>query len=309
MSIQTLASHSNTSIYTSCTLDDLMLQVDSIIAHAFSDQVDTLPEANICIEAVRYHFAKAGQQVRAKICLDACLKLGVSYDDMLQLAAVAELLHNASLIHDDIQDKDEIRRNQASVWKKFGDSIAICVGDLMLSTAFGLLAGYNNVKLLPKLISTVHRQTKSTIEGQSNDIAYKNNQHISIEQYVQIATQKSGALLSLPLELALIAGEQNEFITLAKKATSQFAVGYQIADDLEDITKDVGIQNSDQAVNITFVLKSLGHAQPQQVAISMCHYYLSQAINDAQQLPNGSGKLLIHLAETLKNKISHLTQL
>ena len=308
MSIQTLSSHPNTSTYTSCSLDDLMQQVDSLILQAFSQHGNASLATNICIEAVKYHFAKTGQQVRAKICLDACLKLGVSYDDMLHLAAAAELLHNASLIHDDIQDEDEARRNQPSVWKKFGHSIAICAGDLLLSTAYGMLAQYSNPKLLPKLISTVQAQTRAAIEGQSNDIAYKNNQQISLEQYVQIATQKSGALLSLPIELALIAAGQNEFITTAKKASAQFAVGYQIADDLEDVVKDAGIQDMNQAVNVVFVMKASGNVYPVNTAITLCQNHLDQAINDAQQLPKGSGHLLIQLAKALKDKIRHSTR-
>jgi geranylgeranyl pyrophosphate synthase len=304
MPIQTLVKQTEASVYVTCFPDDVMPKVNSRIQRSFYEHNDTSKTLNLSIEAVKYHLSKPGQQFRAKVCLDVCIKLGVICDDMLTLAAVAELLHNASLIHDDIQDGDESRRNQPTVCKKFGRNVAICAGDLLLSTAYGILAEYSQPKLLPKLISTIHEQTRSTIEGQSKDIAYKNSPYISIEEYVEIATLKSGGLLNLPIELALIAADKNSFIELARKASAEFAVGYQIADDLDDITKDAVHKTECQSVNIIFVLNTLGYTNAKQKAVSMCQYYLNNSIDYSQQLPNGSGLLLTNLAEKLKNKIS-----
>ena len=313
MSAQTLATKPFSSDYVSLTLKEVLLQVDNYIHQVFYEQAVQSELSNPTIEAVRYHFSSSGQQVRAKTCLDACMKFGIPYDDMLILAAVTELLHNASLIHDDIQDGDETRRNQPAVWKQFGTNIAICAGDLLLSTAYGVLANYSQPKLLPKLISTIQARTRSAIEGQSNDIAYKINPNISIEQYTQIAIHKSGALLSLPIELALIASEQNQYIELARTAVNHFAVGYQIADDLDDIIKDGGHEiqspslNISQSVNIVFVLKALGCSNEKEVAIAMCKQHLNTAIRYANQLPCGSGLLLISLSEALKNNTIRIT--
>lgn len=291
-------------------LDIVLKQVDCLINNGFNQQIDSAntnePEFNLCAEALDYHFLSPGQKVRAKICLDACIKFNIHHEDMVILAAVAELLHNASLIHDDIQDNDEIRRGQATVWKKFNPSIAICAGDLLLSNAYGVLAKFSQPHLLPQLILTINQQTKSAIEGQSKDIAYKHKQSITLDEYVEIATQKSGALLSLPLELALIAAEKNTSLALAQKASNLFAVGYQIADDLEDIIKDSGSRHVSKSVNITFVMKDLGYQNVIEEAIKLCEQYLDQAIAAAQQLPNDSGFILLSLAEKLKYKIKCL---
>ena len=241
MTIQTLNNQSTGNFCTAYSnefpvefsIDDLIQQADCLIQNTFLKQADKSTQQNICIEAVKYHFDSPGHQVRAKTCLDACMKLGVEYDDMLILAAAAELLHNASLIHDDIQDEDEIRRGQPTVWKKYGVNIAICAGDLLISTAYGMLAGYSKTSVLPQIISSINRQARSAIEGQSLDVLFKNNPQLSLEQYVVIASQKSGALFSLPIELALVAAGKNDCIDLARKACSNFAVGYQIADDLQ----------------------------------------------------------------------------
>ena len=286
------------------SIDDLIQQVDCLIQNTFLKQADISTQQNICIEAVQYHFDSPGHQVRAKTCLDACMKLGVEYDDMLILAAAAELLHNASLIHDDIQDEDEIRRGQPTVWKKYGVNIAICAGDLLLSTAYGMLAGYSKTSQLPQIISTINRQARSAIEGQSLDVLFKNNPQLSLEQYVVIASQKSGALFSLPIELALVAAGRNDCIELARKACANFAVGYQIADDLEDIVKDGAHHHVSQSVNIAYVLKELGYKNAQQQSAELCKQYLDQAIQNALLLPNNSGSMLVNLAENLKNTLS-----
>ena len=304
MTIQTLNNHSTTKLYSSFSIDDLVQQVDCLIQNTFLEQTASSSVQNICIEAIKYHFDSPGQQVRAKTCLDACMKLAVEYDDMLILAAAAELLHNASLIHDDIQDDDEIRRGQPTVWKKYGVNIAICAGDLLLSTAYGMLAGYSKASLLPQLISTINKQARSAIEGQSLDVLFKNNPQLSLEQYLVIATQKSGALFSLPIELALVAAERSDCVELARKACANFAVGYQIADDLEDIVKDGAHHHVSQSVNIAYVLKELGYKNAQQQSAELCKQYLDQAIQNALLLPNNSGSMLVNLAENLKNKLS-----
>ncbi|CAN4267689.1 IspA Geranylgeranyl pyrophosphate synthase [Methylophilaceae bacterium] len=304
MTIQALNYQSTANFYSSFSIDDLTQQVDCLIQNTLLEQSAPFSVQNICIEAIKYHFDSPGQQVRAKSCLDACMKLAVEYDDMLILAASAELLHNASLIHDDIQDEDEIRRGQTSVWKKYGINIAICAGDLLLSTAYGMLARYSKPSLIPQLISIINKQTRLAIEGQSLDVLFKKNPQLSLEQYVVIASQKSGALFSLPIELALVAAQRNDCTDLARKACANFAIGYQIADDLEDVVKDGAYNHASQSVNITYVLKNLGYKNAHQQSVALCLHYLDEAIQDALHLPNNSGSILISLAENLKVKLS-----
>ena len=302
MSTQSLAYKHINNEYPSNSIDAIILEIEKLIDNALLEHSSALHNDDLCLNAIQYHLSSPGQKVRAKLCIHACLKLGVRYADMLILAAVAELLHNASLIHDDIQDADEIRRGQPSVWKKFGANIAICAGDFLLSMAYGILARFSQTRLLPKLLTTIHQQTSQAIQGQSKDIVYKNNSQITIEEYIQISTKKSGALLSLPIEMALIASDLNSHIEIARKASYHFAVGYQIADDLDDIVKDSSTLKVNKSVNIVFVLKNLGYANCQQQAIEICQIHLNNALSYANQLPNHSGLLISNLVDALKNK-------
>lgn len=305
MTNQTLMIQSPAKHYTTLSVDDVMQQVNRLMLNSFSSKDDASNPHNVCVEALKYHFKSIGSQYRAKSCLHACMKLGVNYDDMLILSAVSELLHNASLIHDDIQDKDENRRGQPSMWKKFGENIAICAGDFLISTAYGALSGYSNPSHLPKLISSINHQTALAIKGQSLDLSFKNDHKISIDNYLTIAKQKSGALLCLPLELALISAERNEYIALAKKACDAFSISYQVVDDLEDIARDAKNTYNNHSLNITFILNNGSLEDNQRQACLLCEHYLDIAIQYASQLPNQSGNFLVDLASKLRTKISY----
>ena len=303
MSAQHAINNSTFETTTAQTIDDLIKQVDCLILASIckaSEQTSALD--NICLTAAKYHLASGGHKIRARLCIEAGLALGIKQQDMLIIAAVCELLHNASLIHDDIQDGDTIRRNIETVWKKFGVNVALCTGDFLLSAAYGVMANFSDVQLIPKLIATIYQRTSTVIQGQCADIAYQNQQLCSVSTYQKIAISKSGALLSLPIELALIASNHLQSIANARLAAESFAIAYQIADDLVDIDKDAACHS----LNIVFVLQATGERQtPIHVAQTLALHHLQEATNLATKLPNNSGALLIELALQLKQKLTH----
>jgi geranylgeranyl pyrophosphate synthase len=300
MSAQTLVNLPSLIFNTEISLDDLIVQVDDFIIKSVSSSEETEPSTINAAEcATLYHLAKPGHKVRARLCLTACLELKVKYDDMLIISAVSELLHNASLIHDDIQDMDEVRRGSQTVWKKFGTNVAICAGDLLLSTAYGVLAGISETKLLPKLISIISRRTSAVIKGQCDDIEYKNKPINSVSNYVNIAIAKSGALLGLPIELALILSARDDLLSTAKSAVNA------MVDDLNDIEKDSASGGRSKSLNIVFVLTDSGSAQPIKDAIALAEQSLSDAIELSRKLPNLIGEQLINLANQLQGKIKY----
>jgi geranylgeranyl pyrophosphate synthase len=306
MSAQALVNSPNELFGAEKAIDDLLKQLDHLIIQQISSNPRTsTSQTNAAELAAKYHLSTPGHQVRARLCLSACLELKINHDDMLIISATSELLHNASLIHDDIQDKDEVRRGLETVWKKFGENIAICAGDLLLSTAYGLLANISETKLLPKLIKIINERTASVIKGQCDDIAYKHKTIDSVETYCKIAKAKSGALLGLPIELALILAEKDEYLNLAKNAAGAFAVGYQVADDLNDIEKDASENGLPKSLNIVFVLSDAGSKNPIQDAIKLAEQSLSEAVRLAEKLPNALGTLMIRLANQLQGQIKY----
>jgi len=131
MTAQTLIKLSKSSKGLDSSIDELIRQVDALInGHIFGTVTESSQIQNLALQAAKYHLDAPGQKVRMRLCLSACLELDVEHDDMLIISAVSELLHNASLIHDDIQDMDEIRRGQITAWKNYSTNIATCTGEI-----------------------------------------------------------------------------------------------------------------------------------------------------------------------------------
>lgn len=252
-------------------------------------------------EAAALHLSAGGSRVRARLALHACAALGVADDGAIAVAAACELLHNASLVHDDLQDRDPQRRGQDTVWRRHGDATAICVGDLLLSAAYGALAPTGAFAAL--LISRMHHRVGAVIRGQCDDLALQGNTLSSLEVYEHVARGKSGPLLILPLELALAMAGRSDAIDLAVEAGSLFAIGYQAADDLEDVERDA----LNEELNVVAVLAARGEPQPHEAARALAIERFQQCLAAAVRLPQGSGELLAAQARRRAAQLAGVT--
>lgn len=238
--------------------------------------------------------------MRARLALHAARALGIRAGDAARLAAAVELLHNASLVHDDLQDQEVLRRGRPSVWSAFGSDVAICVGDLLLSSAYGTIASFEDVARVPALLRRVHERTSQVIHGQCRELAGKDRPVLDLAQYEQIVTGKSGALLSLPMELAFIAASQPGWCARVQEATQAFGVGYQMLDDLEDLAVDAAGHN----LNVVLLLESAGVTGDARALVrqhALRHLDRSAAL--AGGLPGETGALLVDYALQLRKRL------
>ena len=278
--------------------------LESISAHAPQAARVSSPFA-CALDAASYHLSAGGQRIRAKLALHAALALGLTVSDAVSLATTVELLHNASLVHDDIQDQDLVRRGRKSVWAHFGVNTAICTGDLLLSAAYAALCKLEQSHALAAMIGLIHERTATAIDGQCADLTA--HAHVApdaasaVARYQQIAVAKSGALLCLPIELALLASREDRHLADARRAVEAFAVGYQIVDDLNDVQSDTGPDAASSTFNIVSICKAFSGsdaalADAKQIGL----HNLNTAIQSAMALPCGSGALLIDHASGLR---------
>jgi geranylgeranyl diphosphate synthase type II len=243
---------------------------------------------------ILYHFDSKASHARARLALNAGLALELDENICMTLAATCELIHNASLLHDDIQDGDTQRRGKEAAWSRFDKSTAMCAGTLMLSAAFDTIA---QIDLSPSiLVSHLHQRTADLICGQTLDLSFA-SQPVDLEGYLDIASSKSGSLIALPLELVMITSHQLDALPLATLAGKSFAIAYQIADDLNDVEEDL----SRGTCNIVSVLQRThqDRAQASAEALTLMQKYLHLAENYAAKLPAHSGDFLISLCEKL----------
>ena len=243
---------------------------------------------------IRYHLESGGARLRARLALSAGIALNLDRDVYLALAASCELIHNASLLHDDIQDGDEMRRGREAAWFKYDVNLALCAGTLMLSAAYRAIS---QVPLyVPQLLAHLYQRTSDLISGQTIDLTSQ-TEHFDVQTYLDVAIGKSGSLLALPFELVMISANQTAAIPLAKAAGESFAVAYQIVDDISYLQNDL----SQHQNNIIRVLYNKGLDRPKALAQAnqIANDHLNLAINYASQLPANSGACFIPLCEKL----------
>ena len=239
-------------------------------------------------DAIRYQYRTPGSEARAALCLSASLALGLTDESAVRLAASVETLHNASLIQDDLQDRDALRRGKTAIWKQFGPDIAINATDLLIATAFELVASASSGSA-HRLVSTMSRAIARTLQGQTKDLDA--GRGLNVEQAIAVAKEKSGPLFSLSLELPLVLSGHFYFLSMAREAGAAFGIGYQIFDDMHDCTRD---RESGNLSNLALLARSSGDSEllSMESAEDLAHHYLQEAASGAAALPDGCGALL-----------------
>ncbi len=264
-------------------------------------------DKNLLSRALEHHFNAGGARSRAYLTYKLSRNFLVPQESAAYLSCIPELLHNASLIHDDLQDLDEERRGDVSVWKKFGPDIAICAGDFLISASYACIAALDT-KYANILINTVHDHISSVIKGQINDVTQDKSQSLDdVSVYEIISAKKSGPLLTMCLTLPLIYTGRQAFINYATAALEHYAIGYQIFDDITDVAQDqakIGIKPS---VNIITVLQKNNHANPLKAACDLALLHLSESRASCAQLPFPSNSIIEAEISKMEVKIKSLS--
>ena len=185
------------------------------------------------VDASTHHFSSKGKQLRAKLALSAGDKFGADSIACIHWAAAVELLHNASLIHDDICDGDSIRRNRASVWAKYGRDIALALGDWMIAEAFEQAAKAAHISGSFGLVSKLSTHMKSTIAGQA--LEFEHSTYPDVDKYLRISAGKTAPLFVAAIDgVAEIAGRTDLIETISHYFVAM-GVCYQFANDIQNI--------------------------------------------------------------------------
>lgn len=180
--------------------------------------------------------ADTGKRIRPLLCLWSCEAVGCKWQDALPAAAALELIHNFSLIHDDIQDNSESRRGRPTVWQVWGLAQGINAGDAMFVLAQQALDELPARLSLERFVG-IHRAFNSAIlkltQGQYLDLAYERADQVTPDQYLEMVRGKTAALLSAACEIGARHGTNDPkiFRTFANYGEN-LGIAFQIADDV-----------------------------------------------------------------------------
>lgn len=194
--------------------------------------------ADMCL----YHLETGGKRLRAIIPLAVGTSLDTPPERLIPFAAGCELLHNATLVHDDLQDGDDTRRNEPTVWRKFGRPQAINLGDAMLYWALSCLDRLDVPDSTYRLcVRRFTRQTLSLIDGQQREFELGDEQPPGKAAYLRMVEGKTGALLTLASAgAAELAGASSEVVGAIETAGRHLGVLFQIQDDILDLYGEKG---------------------------------------------------------------------
>lgn len=198
---------------------------------------DSTSEGTLLREMSNYHLETGGKHLRAILPLLIAEALGEDPSRVVPFGAACEMLHNASLIHDDLQDGDEFRRGQPTVWKKYGTAQAINLGDAMIAHTILLMQRLDfPAALRERATSRVLLEMLRVIEGQVQELKLKSQADVSLADYMRVVEGKTARLFSLPMNgAALLCGVSEEVQEGLSEAAGHIGVLFQIQDDILDI--------------------------------------------------------------------------
>lgn len=200
----------------------------------------------------------SGKRLRPLLLL---LCAGQSWRRALPAAAAVELLHNFSLIHDDIQDQSFVRHNRPTVWQVWGIANAINAGDAMFSLSYAALASLANTLEASSLLKLWHVFNTTNLEltrGQHLDMRFESQTNVSSEAYISMIRGKSAALLAASAQIgALIGGLNEERANHFASFGLNVGIAFQIHDDILGIWGDPEVTGKSAATDIISRKKSL----------------------------------------------------
>ncbi len=187
-------------------------------------------------------FYRGGKKIRASlIILCSGLKCEIP-EDVIDVAAAAEIVHAATLIHDDIIDQSIFRRGDVTVSRKWGNKIAVLVGDFMYTKALEVAVGQERLDLFPVMVAA----TCDMVKGELYQIEYSKIDVINKEHYYNIIELKTARFFSA---CARIGGIKSKMTDSESEILSQFGLhlgfAFQIIDDVLDVIDDTGKTGKD----------------------------------------------------------------
>jgi octaprenyl-diphosphate synthase len=186
-------------------------------------------------EVAKYVIENGGKRFRTALAILSAKTCGFTGDSVAYLGAVVELIHTASLIHDDVLDDADVRRGATSANVKWGNHISVLVGDYCLGLANKILADHTNWQVLKVITDAA---TKTT-EGEVLEVVSSNNLAMDVDAYLNIIEHKTAWLIAASCHAGAVLAEATPRLSEALKNYGlNLGMAFQIKDDILDYTME-----------------------------------------------------------------------
>lgn len=240
-----------------------------------------LPDSDAPANVARYAILDAGKRLRSFLTVVVARLFDADYTAAVRAGACLEMIHNFSLIHDDLPciDNDDLRRGRPSVWAKYGERNAVLTGDFLLNHAYVILSSDEKISSDPsvrmELVKVLSTMTAGMILGEWMDCEAEIKPLNTESEIIQIQNLKTGCLFNAATSMgAILGGASVDERAALKKFTDNMGLCFQVTDDILDATGDqatVGktLHKDDVAGKATFVsLLGLNGARQKAVSIA-----------------------------------------
>jgi octaprenyl-diphosphate synthase len=210
------------------TIEQAMQAVENIMFEAVNSDVKTLRDAS-------HHILEAGgKRIRPRLLMLVYAALGgTDYKNAAPVAAAIELVHTASVVHDDINDHGIVRRGRPSVNAIWGRTFALLTGDFLFTKVYELMAPYKDLNI------DLAEATVALVEGETLQAAAVKEKNFTRQAYYQIIARKTAALFKASASMGAKLAHANEnFVEALGQYGYNVGLAFQIIDDVLDLTAD-----------------------------------------------------------------------
>lgn len=210
----------------------------NIIDKRLNEYIKVIPPRKL-YEPFKYIMSTGGKRIRPVLTMICAGAVGDAPMEALDSGVAIEILHNFTLVHDDIMDDSPFRRNKETIHKKWDEPTAILTGDVMIGYAYDLLPGSDENKNSDKILKTFSRGLIEVCEGQVYDMEFNNKKEISLDDYLLMITKKTARILETSAMIGGYCGNgSDKQIECLRAYANALGLAFQIQDDLLDITAD-----------------------------------------------------------------------
>lgn len=249
-----------TALYRQAVEEELR-QVVSLVNGKDCEQLHNMLSYHMGWEGENAGEEAQGKRIRPLLVLLTCASAGGQWQHALPAAAAVELVHNFSLIHDDIEDKSPLRRGRPTMWSRWGVAQAINAGDAMFTLAHLSILSLDKVTGAPVAVEAcrlINTTSLRLTQGQYLDLAYESQAGLSSDAYWSMVHGKTAALLAACTELgALVAGAGQGRREAFEEFGAALGLAFQAKDDLLGIWGDVALTGKSTDSDLLSGKKSL----------------------------------------------------
>lgn len=204
--------------------------MDAVIERRLKSEVPLVGQIS------RYIVAAGGKRLRPALLLLMCGALGCRSEQRLNLAAVVEFIHTATLLHDDVVDESTLRRGRATANEAFGNPASVLVGDFLYSRAFQMMVEAQDMRIMEVLAEA----TNVIAEGEVQQLMNMHDASLSEEGYLSVIRSKTAKLFEASARLAAMLAQSDAALEAACAEYGQaLGTAFQVIDDVLDYDGDV----------------------------------------------------------------------